>query len=225
MESLTAAHAIALVAHLLLFVYWLGGDLGVFYSSRFVVDPGRSREARLTAAKIMLDLDLVPRICMSLMLTVGGILNEFYGIPHPPWQQAALLALGPFWLGMVLYLHFREGTTTAHRVQRFDFWFRWLVIGAILGSAAHAQVTGRLDAQPWIAAKLLLFAFLVFCGLMIRVRMPPFIEGFRALAAGCATADTDRRMQQSLARMRPWVLAIWAGLLASAVLGVVKPGG
>ncbi len=88
MESLTAAHAIALVAHLLLFVYWLGGDLGVFYSSRFVVDPGRSREARLTAAKIMLDLDLIPRICMSLTLTVGGILNEFYGIPHPPWQQA-----------------------------------------------------------------------------------------------------------------------------------------
>jgi hypothetical protein len=25
--------------------------------------------------------------------------------------------------------------------------------------------------------------------------------------------------------MRPWVLAIWAGVLASAVLGVVKPGG
>lgn len=225
MESLTATHAIALVAHLLLFVYWLGGDLGVFYSSRFVVDPGRSREARLTAAKIMLDLDLIPRICMSLMLTVGGILNEFYGIPHPPWQQAALLALGPFWLAMVLYLHFREGTAAAHRVQRFDVGFRWLVIGAILGSAVHAQVTGRLDAQPWIAAKLLLFAFLVFCGLMIRVRMPPFIEGFRALAAGRATADTDRRMQQSLALMRRWVLAIWAGLLASAVLGVVKPGG
>ena len=32
-------------------------------------------------------------------------------------------------------------------------------------------------------------------------------------------------MRDSLARMRPWVLAIWAGLLASAVLGVVKPGG
>jgi len=28
-------------------------------------------------------------------------------------------------------------------------------------------------------------------------------------------------MQASLARMRPWVLAIWAGVLASAVLGVL----
>jgi hypothetical protein len=121
-------------------------------------------------------------------------------------------------------LHFREGSVAALRVQRFDFWFRWFMVGAILASAAHAHATGRLDAQPWIAAKLLIFAFLVFCGLMIRVGMPPFIEGFRALAADRATGETDRRMQQSLARVRPWVLAIWVGLLASAVLGVVKPG-
>jgi hypothetical protein len=60
---------------------------------------------------------------------------------------------------------------------------------------------------------------------MIRVGMPPFAAGLRALAADQATPDTDRRMRESLARMRPWVLAIWAGVLASAVLGVVKPGG
>jgi hypothetical protein len=225
MEPPSATHAIALIVHLLLFVYWLGGDVGVFYSSRFVVDSGRSREARLTAAKIMLDLDLIPRICMSLMLTVGAILNEFHGIAHPAWQMAALLALGPFWLAMVLYLHFRAGTVVALRVQRFDFWFRWFMIAAILASAANSLATGRLAGDPWITAKLLIFAFLIFCGLMIRIRMPPFIEGFRALAADRTTADGDARMRASLARMRPWVLAIWVGVFASAVLGVLQPGG
>jgi hypothetical protein len=91
-------------------------------------------------------------------------------------------------------------------------------------SVAHSIATGRLDAQPWLAAKLLIFAFLVFCGLMIRVGMPPFIEGFRALVANEVTPGTDARMQASLGRMRPWVLAIWVGVLAAAVLGVVKPG-
>jgi len=225
MEPSSATHAIALIAHLLLFVYWLGGDVGVFYSSRFVVDTQRSREARLTAAKIMLDLDLIPRICMSLTLTVGAILNEFRGIEHPAWQMAALLALGPLWLAMVVYLHIREGTVAAHRVQRFDFWFRWLMIAAILASVASSLSSQRLAAYPWVTAKLLIFAFLIFCGLMIRIRMPPFIEGFRALAADRTTADSDARMQASLARMRPWVLAIWAGVLASAVLGVLQPGG
>ena len=225
MESLTAAHAIVLIVHLLLFVYWLGGDVGVFYSSRFVVDSSRTREARLTAAKIMLDLDLIPRICMSLMLTAGGLLSEFYGVRHPAWQMAGLIALGPFWLGMVLFLHVREGTAAAHKVARFDFYFRWFIIAAVVVSVAHSLATGRLDAQPWLAAKLLIFAFLVFCGLMIRVGMPPFVEGFRALVANQVTPETDARMQASLGRMRPWVLAIWVGVLAAAVLGVVKPGG
>ena len=49
MEPITTTHALALLAHLLLFVYWLGGDLGVFYSSRFVVDATLTREARLVA--------------------------------------------------------------------------------------------------------------------------------------------------------------------------------
>jgi hypothetical protein len=225
MEPLTMSHAIALIAHLLLFVYWLGGDLGVYHSSRFVVDATLTREARLTAGRIMLDLDLVPRICMSLMLTVGGLLNEFYGIPHPPWELAALVALGPFWLALVLYLHLREGTAAAEQLRRLDVALRWFVIAAILVSAAHSHATGRLAAHPWLAAKLLIFAFLVFCGLRIRAGMPAFSAGYRALAAGRATPATDAAMQASLARMRPWVLAIWAGLLASAVLGVSRPWG
>ena len=62
-----------IIFHLLLFVYWLGGDMGVFYSSGMVIDPKLSNSARVTAAKIMIDLDFVPRICMTLTLTVGGL--------------------------------------------------------------------------------------------------------------------------------------------------------
>ena len=224
MEPPSAPHAIALIAHLLLFVYWLGADVGVFYSSGFVVNPQLTREARLTAAKIMLNLDLIPRICMSLMLTVSGLLTEAYGIPHPWWQMAGIVALGPVWLGMVLFLHFREGTAAAHTVQRLDFAFRWFMIAAVVTSAVYSLASGRLDANPWIAAKLLVFAFLIFCGLMIRIGMPPFVDGFRKLAATGASDSDNLRMQASLSKVRPWVLAIWAGLLAEAVLGVVRPG-
>jgi hypothetical protein len=224
MEPISAGHAIVLVIHLLLFVYWLGGDLGVFYSSRFVVNPSLTREARMTAAKIMLDIDLIPRICLSLMLTVGGILTEFYGVVHPPLQMAAIVLLGPSWLGMVLFIHFREGTAAGHRVQRFDFWFRWFMIAAICASVAYSIATDRLTANPWIAAKLLIFAFLIFCGLMIRLGMPPFVAAFRNLAAKGASDADNAQLRQSLAKVRPWVFAIWAGVLLEAVIGVLKPG-
>ena len=90
-----SGHDIALLIHLLLFVYWSGGDIGVFYSSGLSVNRNLSREARQMAGKIMINLDLIPRLC-CLMLTVGGILTEYYGIDHPTWQWVTLSYLDPF---------------------------------------------------------------------------------------------------------------------------------
>ena len=155
-------HNLAVLIHVLLFVYWLGGDLGVFYSSRFVVRPDLKPESRVVAAKIMLDLDLIPRICMTLMITVGGLLTEYIGIPHPPWQMAGIILLGPVWLSMVLFLHFREGTDAARAVAKWDMYLRWAVVIGIPISVGYSLATGRLVDHPWVAAKLLIFAGLVY---------------------------------------------------------------
>jgi hypothetical protein len=222
-EDIGLAHGLARFLHLLLFVYWLGGDAGVFYSSGFVVNPRLSRDARMTAAKIFLDLDMLPRYCMALMLTVGGILAELIGIRHPAWEMVAIVLLGPVWLTLVVLVHAREGSAAGQTLKRIDVWFRWIVIASILVSAAHSHWTGRLAGLEWFSAKLVIFAFLIFCGLMIRRLLPPFIEGFRTLATTGPTPESDRLMIEGLARCRPWVLAIWAGILLSAWLGIVKP--
>lgn len=216
-------HEFFILLHLVLFVYWLGGDIGVFYSSKFVVNPNLSKESRLVAAKIMFNLDLIPRMCMSLMLTVGGILSEFNGLTHPWWQTAAIIMLGPFWLAMVLIIHFNEGKPIAHKLASFDLGFRWFVMVAIIVSVAYSYSTGRLDPAPWIGLKLVLFAALIFFGLMIRMALKPFVTAFRNLAVQGASDADNAAMQASLAKVRVWVLAIWLGLLVEAYLGVVMP--
>lgn len=218
-----SAHDTLILLHLLLFCYWLGGDIGVFYSAGFVADPERSTEARLTAGKIMLGIDLVPRICMSLMLTVGGLLSEFAGIDHPAWQLLGITLLGPVWLGMVLLLHFAHGAAFIPALTRVDFVFRWLVIAGIVGSTGWSAVNGRLAEVPWLSAKLLAFAFLVFCGLMIRLRFKGFAQSYARLAAGTHGAADDQVMAASLGKVRPWVVTIWLVLVLQAFLGVVKP--
>lgn len=223
MIEMDLAHGLARFLHLLLFVYWLGGDAGVFYSSKFVVNPALSRDARMTAAKIFIDLDMIPRYCMALMLTVGGILAEVMGISHPTWEMVAIVLLGPVWLFLVVAVHAREGTATGQTLKRIDVWFRWIVIASILVSVVHSHWTGRLDGLEWFSAKLVIFAFLVFSGLMIRRNLPPFIEGFRTLATSGPTPESDRLMIDGMARCRPWVLAIWAGVALSGLLGVLKP--
>ena len=224
MQAQGLVYQLVLMIHVLLFVYWLGGDLGVFYSSGFLIRPELSRETRLVAAKIMFNLDLVPRICMSLMLTVGGILSEAVGLVHPPWQMAGIILLGPVWLSMVLFLHFRGGTEAAKKLTKIDFWFRWVVVFGVIASVGYSWSTGWLHQAPWVAGKLLVFAALVFCGIMIRMRLKPFTLTFHKIVQDQVTDADNQAMIASLGRVRPWVIAIWVGLVWEAYLGTAKPG-
>jgi len=220
-----SAHDFFLILHLLLFCYWLGGDIGVFYSSGMVIDPELSNKARLTAAKIMVNLDLIPRICMSLMLTVGGILSEFKGVEHPTWQLVGIILLGPAWLTMVLAVHLQEGSSLGKSLARVDYWFRWALVIYLVVSSGYSLNTGDLGDATWVAWKLLVFAGLVFCGLMIRQFIGPYGAGIHALATNTVTDESNVAMARSLDKCRPFVLAIWAGILVEVVIGVVQPGG
>ncbi|MEY3137905.1 MAG: hypothetical protein RL580_1637 [Pseudomonadota bacterium] len=224
MEEITLAHGVFKYIHILLFVYWLGGDAGVFYSSTFVTNTKLSREARLTAFKIFINLDMLPRYCLALMLTVGGVLAEFIGYEHPMWQTVAIVALGPIWVWVVHTIHAREGSEFGKTLATWDRRFRVFMIVAIIASVAYHWTTGPLQPYPWLAAKLLIFAFLIFCGFMIRMKIPPFIEGFKVMAASGATPESDQKMIDGMGACRPYVLLIWAGVAISALLGVLKPG-
>ena len=224
MEEIGFAHGIVKYIHVLLFVYWLGGDAGVFYSSRFVLNSKLSRDARLTAFKIFVNLDMLPRYCLALMLTVGGVLAEFIGYEHPMWQTIAIVALGPIWVWVVHTIHVKEGTEFGKTLATLDRYFRIFMIFALVASVAYHWTTGPLRPYPWLAAKLLIFAFLIFCGFMIRIKIPPFVEGFMVLAASGATPESDRKMQEGMGASIPYVLLIWAGVAISALIGILKPG-
>ena len=217
-------HTIWLILHLVLFAYWLGGDIGVFYSTRMILNRSYSAPQRFMASRIMLWIDLLPRLCLSMMLTVGGILSEYVGVSHPPWQYAMIVVLGPVWFTVLLIMHFKHNASFMPTLTKLDLWFRWFLIAAIVASVWWSVSTGRLDNAPWLAPKLIIFALMVLCGVMIRIFLPGFIAGVRALSEGSITEEQDDAMRRSIHRVRPWVFAIWAGLILEAFLGIFKPG-
>lgn len=213
-----------LILHLLLFCYWLGGDIGVFYSSGFAANPKLSIEARMTAANIMLNLDIVPRLCAAVMLTVGGLLSQFVGVAHPGWQLVAIILLAPLWMAMELIMHFRLDTPLGQGVARFDNPFKCGLMLACVVSVVWSFSTGRLDDAPWVGYKILVFAAIVFCSLMINQTIGPYITGIQRIAAGKIDAAEDAAMAASLKRVKWAVIGIWIGLVIEVLLGVVKPG-
>lgn len=219
-----SVYDLTVLIHVILFCYWLGGDVGVFYSSKFVVDPTLSRETRMIATKIMMGCDLIPKICMSLMLTVGGILTEFNGIEHPLWQMIGIVLLGPVWMTMVLLLHFKHNASFIPALTKIDFYFRWAMVAGLIASCAHSWINGRLDDAPWVAGKLLIFALLILCGLMIRINLKGFGATYVKIIQDNYNDEDNQVMIKSLNKVKPFVYSIWIGLIIEAALGIAQPG-
>jgi len=81
-----------------------------------------------------------------------------------------------------------------------------------------------LDAEPWVGAKLIIFAALIFCGIMIRKNIGGFIKGIHNIVNDNINDADDEAMVQSLSKARVFVITIWILLLVEAGIGVVKPG-
>ena len=212
------------LAHLLLFVYWLGADIGVFYSARYVRDRTLSREARQVAVKIMGWIDQIPRYCLVLMLPVGYTLARELGVVRLPdtiiW---VLWAVALAWLAMVWAIHHWQGTPRAERLRKFDLgWRVVLACGLVWDAAQGFRGTGHVFAD-WVSIKFLLFAALIFCGIMIRVLGKPIGPALRKVLASGSSPQLEQQIAHGFSRTRPFVIAIWAILVVAAWVGLTKP--
>lgn len=205
--------------HILLFVYWLGGDLGVFYSSKFIADGTRGVEARRTAADIMLFVDQAPRICMALTLPVGFHLCWRLGlVDMSGYSVVGVWVFGLLWVATVIKLHISHGQALI--LTKVDWWGRVAVISGLLGLAIHSLTAEGLIKVDWVAWKLIVFAGLMVMGLMIRVKLKPFGPAFGKLVTSGADDEVNATITASLARVKPFVVTIWVGLLINAALGL-----
>jgi hypothetical protein len=217
--------------HIVLFVYWLGADLGVYYASRFVVKPELSVDARGMAAKIMEFVDLSPRVALVLFLPSGVSLmvadNKGATILSP--QLAIATWVGSiFWLYLVIRNYRSHGDPRAALVKRVDLSIRYLlVIGMTVGSL-YVLVTpepfGVTTNPKWLAIKIILYSVAISGGIGIRKALIPFGPAFVKIISGKSDQEAETTLSLSLKKAIPFVHLIWACVFLSAFLGVTKPG-
>jgi len=206
--------------HVVGFAYWLGGDLGVFYSSYFVADPNRPDAVRIATAKILFALDQAPRICMTLMLPLGTHLTWKMGLLQiDSIFMAVIWLVSLAWLTMVITLHVAAQSKGKAMLTTFDFFFR-LTLSLGLIAAGLYSLLGPGALPYWVAAKLAIFGGLIGCGLVVRIKLKPFGPAFANLARGEASDADNAAIRSSLGGTRPFVITIWIGLFASTALGL-----
>lgn len=221
-------YAAALLVHLLLFAYWLGGDLGTYYSSRFVQNRGLSPAQRTTALKIMSGCDLAPRICLVLILPSGVTLMASQ--PHGAtflhaWQVGAVWVLSLIWLALAIRSSLSE---RALMLRRLDLVVRiGLVVGLLSIGAYTVLVTdpfGVTTNPKWLGGKVMLYAIAIACGVGIRCRLRPFGPAFTALVTTGSTPEAESQMSGAIRGSKAYVYTIWLCVSGAALLGAVRPG-
>jgi hypothetical protein len=214
--------ALLKLVHVVVFACWLGTDLAVWYSTFYAVNRNLSAETRVTVIRILFALEMTPRICMTLMLALGLHLSYRTGyLLVERWVIYVAYLACLAWMVLVIYQHYSRNRKLRIGLGKLDFGFRLALIAAL---SAYAAVSlsgpGGAVTAEFITWKLLIFATLIACSLMLRIKLKPFEPAFRNLLGGNPTQADEDAIHHSIAATRPWVVAIWIGLLLSAAFGV-----
>jgi len=237
MYSQSILISVLILVHLLLLTFWLGADLGTFYSARYVARPDLTPAQRLIALKIMAFVDMGPRICLVLFLPSGvsliaadplGKSVDVAGINLRGWPLVLIWLGSLAWLGLVIADHHYGSNPAGVLARKLDTIIRLIAVPTLIAFGLYAVVVtdpfGVTTNPRWLGAKVALYGCAIGCGVAIRWFLRPFPAGLRELMTTGSTPEVEDAVGGAIRRSMPFVFAIWVLVVVIAFLGVAKPG-
>ncbi len=217
-------HTLLLYFHVVLFVYWLGPDWGVYVTTHYICKPGLPIDERRRFLTAMLRIDLVPRSCLILLFPVGLTLAD--GLGMSPITGVWLWVV---WAGFVIWLvlswavYLNKGPNDGNTFRAIDNRIRWVVAPVLVLGGLYSLITNTGFGFNWLGLKVMLFGVLVFLGLWLRSFVADLVMGFQRLGAEGSTADVEAIFTTMLSRSKRVVYLFWGTTLVLAFLGLAKP--
>jgi hypothetical protein len=211
--------------HLLLFVLWLGADVGVFLlGQHFRKRTVYSLDQRIALLKLLVIVDLTPRTAWALMVPLSLTISKLGN-----WWDVPLALVGAswiiagFWLWLVFDAHAHDMTPRATRNRKWEGWLRYALTAFYLWLGLESVLTGHPIAVGWLAWKALLFGFIFAAAIMIDVSFKPVGPLLGKLLTDGSNDETELPLLAVMNRTRLWVWCVYALLIATSFLGVAKP--
>ncbi|MDG2243192.1 MAG: hypothetical protein P8L66_06820 [Rhodospirillaceae bacterium] len=216
---------ILIYLHTVLFVYWLGGDLGVYLSSRFVADRNLSLDERFRFMQVLMQCDMGPRTALIGLIPLGFQMAWMQGLS--PIGGAPLITIWVFcmiWLAANWWMFFNDQHAMTPKLRGVDIYTRYAVILGMGGLGLMSLITAAPIADKWLAAKLFLFGFAVVLGVYLRSEIKNWVVGFGMVRAGGDEATTGNDIiEAALDRSKVAAMVLWTVVAVIAFLGKVKP--
>lgn len=219
------AYPTLVFVHLLLFVLWLGADVGVFLlGQHFRKRAKYSLDQRLALLTLLVEVDMVPRTAWALMVPISlsvVALGGFWAMPA--WLLIAAWVVGGVWIWLVWEAHLHDQTPRAARNRRIEFWLKIALALFYLGLGTMSLTTGEPLAGAWLGLKALMFGVIFAAAIMIDVAFKPVGPLLGRLIEQGSSDATEVPLLATMNRTRIWVWVVYLLLLITAYLGLVKP--
>jgi hypothetical protein len=210
--------------HILLFVYWLGADLGVFLLALTARRAELTFDQRAIALRMAMVIDVTPRLCFALMFPVGLELAAAMGAVEPTAATRLLAWLvSAVWVAIVLGMVRLEGKPLGHALTKANATLHAVLLVVVVGIGLASVLGHGPFPQGWLGWKVLLFGLIFFCGLMIDREFKPMLPAFGRLATEGSKPDIEHDITRAVNGAIRWVLALYALLLVIAFLGTARP--
>jgi hypothetical protein len=230
-------YGVLLACHILLTVTWLGVDAGVFIGSHMIRNRTYAPNARFLVSRLMGYLDLGPRLSVPLIFAVGLSLASLDGAAAvDPFVVGLTWALAGAWCAGIVYAfvlqhRMEAGHGQSARQQRWlvayrraDVWLRWAWVAAIVCGLAGGLLGLAVFKTTWLSVKVALFGVVILVGNLLRLM--PGTSSMALMAEIYRQGSTPERedaLYRRLARTYPIILTIYACVVGSVFVGVLKP--
>ncbi|WP_108811991.1 hypothetical protein [Sphingorhabdus sp. Alg231-15] len=211
--------------HIILFVLWLGADVGVFMLGQHF----RKREKydlpqRLVLLQLLVNLDMTPRTAWALMVPLTITMVDAGGWWEVPvWGVALSWVVGAVWLWLVWDAHIHDQTERAARDRKIEFVLKIGLTLFYLGLGIISLLQGEPLIPIWLGTKALMFGLIFAAAIMIDVAFKPVGPQLGKLIAEGSSDETEIPLRKTMDTTRIWVWIVYLLLLATAFLGNIKP--
>jgi len=210
--------------HIILFVFWLGGDLGVaILGDNFRKRETYSLQERLTILKLLVINDLGPRYAWALMIASTISLVKAGGYwDLTIWGVVLAWAISLTWCWLIHEAHKAGQTERGKKLHKIEMSLKWILATFYLGLGLISLITDSPLEPNWLATKALLFGLIFVAAILIDVMFRPVGPLLMAVIENGSSDETEIPLLETMNKSRFWVRMVYLLLLIIAFIGTTK---
>lgn len=202
---------VLLVAHIAVLGYWLGSELVINHTFRYVSwARGMSFAERNRLLDLVMDVDQHVRYALVLQAGLGTALGALYGYfaggAALAWTAFAVAAA---WFIFVEVTHRCRKTAAGNTLSKIDRVSRYLLVAALITYGLFCLNAADSTVPNWLAWKLIGFASVIGCGLGIRLALIDYFQIWQRIGKEGSNDQNERAIRRAYVKATSVLVGLW----------------